>query len=319
MSGLIRSSGLLVALVALLLTAGCATNGAASAPQPTPSAQGAFPLTITDDAGRSVTLDKAPQRIVSLASSNTEILYAIGAQDKLVGVDDYSDYPAAAKTQEKVGGFSNPNLEKIVSLTPDLLLLTNLHVKTVLPELEKRGLKAIVIQPETLDKVPGNVRLLGILSGKQDAAEKVATDITKRIDAVVSKAKTATGKPRVFFELDPALITMGPGTFLDDMIAKAGGVNIAADANTAWPTLSPEVIISKDPQVIILSDHGSDAGGVTPDIVKSRPGWTAISAVKANRIELLPDRDLTDRPGPRAVEGLEYLAQTIHPELFPAR
>ncbi|MHB1006860.1 MAG: ABC transporter substrate-binding protein [Chloroflexota bacterium] len=320
MSRLIRSSGLLVALVVLLLTAGCATNSTAGpAAQPTPATRGAFPLTITDDAGRSVTLTKAPQRIISLASSNTELIYAIGLQDKLVGVDDYSDYPAEAKTKEKVGGFSKPNLEKIVALTPDVLLLTNIHVKTVLPELESRGLKAIVIQPETLDKVPGNVRLLGKLGDKQDAAEKVAADIAKRIDAVANKAKTATSKTRVFFELDPELITVGPGTFLNDMIVKVGGENIAADAKTAWPKLSPEAIVTKDPQVIILSDHGSERGGVTADMVKARPGWSVISAVKAGKVELLPDQDLTNRPGPRAVEGLEYLARTLHPELFPAR
>lgn len=275
-----------------------------------------FPLTITDDTGRTVRFDKAPQRIVSLSASNTELIYALGLQNKLVGVDDFSDYPAEAKSKEKVGGFSKPNMEKIVSLQPDLLLATSLHVKSVVPELENRGLKVIVFQPQKIDNVLENLRLLGRIAGAGDAAEKVAANIKARIDAVVDKVKNAKSRPRVFFELDPELITVGPNTFLDDMITKAGGDNIARDATTAWPTLSAEAIVAKNPQVIILSDHGSDAGGVTPAIVKARPGWAAIDAVKNNRIVELPDRDLTDRPGPRAVEGLEFLAKTFQPELF---
>ncbi|MHB1417939.1 MAG: ABC transporter substrate-binding protein, partial [Chloroflexota bacterium] len=243
----------------------------------------------------------------------------IGLQDRLVGVDDYSDYPAEAKNKEKVGSFAEPSIEKIVGLTPDLILATSLHLKTVLPKLEERGLKVIVVQPAKLDDVPANIRMLGKLGGNPAAAEKLAADMDARIAAVVDKTKSAASKARIFFELDPALITTGPDTFLDDMIAKAGGENIARDAKSAWPQLSPEAIVTKDPEVIILSDHGSDAGGVTPEIVQGRPGWDVISAVKTRRIELLPDHNLTDRPGPRAVEGLEYLARTIHPELFPAR
>ncbi len=312
-----RSIALVLLLALAVLATGC---GGATAGPATGSGQGAFPLTVTDDAGRTVTIDKEPQRIISLSASNTELVYAVGLQSKLVGVDDFSDYPAEAKNLEKVGGFSKPNFEKIVSLAPDLVLATNLHVKAALPELEKRGLRVVVIQPPKLDNVPDNLALLGKIGGNATAAGKVAEEMRSRIAAVTSKTKglSASERVRVFFELDPGLITTGPDTFLDDMITKAGGENIARDAKTAWPQLSAEAIVLKDPQVIILSDHGSDAGGVTPAMVKARPGWSAIAAVQANRIVELPDRDLTDRPGPRAVEGLEFLARTLQPELFPA-
>jgi iron complex transport system substrate-binding protein len=295
-----------------------ATVAAAATPAPAASAapSTAYPLTLTDDAGRSVKLDKAPQRIISLSSSNTELIYALGMQDRLVGVDDFSDYPAEAKSKEKIGGFSKPNFEKIVSLQPDLLLATNLHVKSVVPELENRGLKVIVFQPQKLDNVMDNLRTLGKAVGGSEAAEKVAAGMKSRIDAVVEKVKSAKSRPRVFMELDPDLITVGPNTFIDDMITKAGGENIARDADTAWPKMSPEAIVSKNPQIIVLSDMGSDAGGVTIEMVKARPGWNVVDAVKNNRIVELPDRDLTDRPGPRAVEGLEFLARTLQPELF---
>jgi len=302
-------------LAALLLATSCAA-GANSAPA-APIA-GDYPLTVTDDAGRSVTVPKEPQRIVSLSASNTELVYALGLEGKLVGVDDYSDYPLEAKAKEKIGSFSKPNLEKIVSLAPDLVLATNIHVKTVLPELENRGLRVIVFQPAKMNAVPANLRLLGKVGGAADKGEGAAARMEQRIAQVVAKTKGAP-RTRVFFELSPDLISVGGDTFLDDMIAKAGGENIARDVQGAWPKLSPEAVVLKDPEVIILSDHGSESGAVTAEIVRGRPGWAAVAAVKTGRIVLLPDQNLTNRPGPRAVEGLEFIARTLHPDLFSAR
>lgn len=304
----------LVAFAMALFTAGCTTT-----PPSLPEArsnESIFPLTITDDAQRSVTVQKEPARIVSLASSNTELVYALGLQDKLVGVDDYSDYPAEARNKEKVGGFSNPSVEKIVSLAPDLVLATNIHVKAVLPELEKRGLTVVVFQPPKLEKVQSNLELLAKIGGKADAGARVAAEFRRRVEAVTSKTGNLTTRPRVFFELSPDLISAGPDTFLDDLIAKAGGENIARDAQGPWPKLSSESIVLKDPEVIVLSDMGSEQGGVTIDMVKARPGWGAISAVKTGRIVPLEDVNIVNRPGPRAVDGLDFLARTIHPELF---
>lgn len=304
----------LVAFAMALFTAGCTTT-----PPSLPEArsnESAFPFTITDDAQRSVTIQKEPVRVVSLASSNTELVYALGLQDKLVGVDDYSDYPAEAKNKEKVGSFSKPSVEKIVSLAPDLVLATNIHVKAVLPELEKRGLTVVVFQPPKLERVQSNLELLAKIGAKADVGAKVAGEFQRRVEAVTSKTRSLATRPRVFFELSPDLISAGADTFLDDLIAKAGGENIARDAQGPWPKLSPESIVLKDPEVIVLSDMGSERGGVTIDMVKARPGWSAISAVKTGRIVPLEDVDIVNRPGPRAVDGLDFLARTIHPELF---
>lgn len=305
---------LAIFLALALAIAGCAQTPAGGAAAP--ARTGVFPLTITDDADRSVTIESAPQRIVSISSSSTELVYAVGLQDKLVGVDDFSNYPPEAESKEKVGGFSKPNLEKIVSLSPDLILAANLHVKSVVPELEKRGLKVVVLQAETLDLVPDNLELIGEIGGSPELADKAAADYRARVEAVVTKVKGVSERPRVFFELDPALYTAGPDTFLDDMITKAGGENIAGDAPTAWPQLSQEAVVAKDPQIIVLADDLPDAGGVTPEVVKARPGWDVIDAVKNNRIVTVPNRDITSRPAPRAVEGLEFLAKTIHPDRF---
>ena len=308
-------STFLAALLAALLLWGCAPSASPAAPA---TGGRGFPLTIADDAGRTVTIEKEPQRIISLASSNTELMYAVGLQDKLVAVDDYSDYPPEAKAKEKVGGFSKPNVEKIVSLAPDLLLATQIHTKGVVADLEKRGLKVVVIQPPKLDRVPDNLLLLGRLAGKTAEAEKAANEMKRRIQAVTDKM-VGIPKVRVYFELGPDFTSAGSDTFLDDMIAKAGGENIARGAAGSWPKLSPEAIVLQDPQVIILGDMGSEAGGVTQEMVKNRPGWANITAVKNGRIVPSVNRDLTDRPGPRAVEGLEFIASALHPELFPAK
>ncbi|MHB1134508.1 MAG: ABC transporter substrate-binding protein [Chloroflexota bacterium] len=301
--------------LALVFTscAGLSPNTAAPS-----GATGAYPQTIQDDAGRSVTLAKEPRRIVSLSAGNTELLYAAGLQDRVVGVDDYSDYPAEVKAKEKVGGFSKPSIEKIVSLTPDLVLATGIHTKGVVADLESRGLTVAVVQAATIDAVPQNLRFLGRLTGNLAETEKAAADIERRVKAIADKTASAA-KQRVFFEISPDLSSPGPGTFIDDMIAKAGGENISRDGQGAWPKLNSEAVVMKDPQIIFLGDHGSSTGGVTPEIVKARPGWTSIAAVRDNRIIPVPDRNLTDRPGPRAVEGLEFIAQTLHPQLFSAR
>lgn len=312
---LARLAALATVFLLAIGIASCASEAPTPGPTPMPG-PGTFPVTITDDAGRSVTIQKAPERIVSLSASNTELVYAAGLQDALVGVDDYSDYPPEAKDKEKVGGFSDPNYEKIISLAPDLVLAAGIHVKSAVPELERLGLTVVVFQPPTLDDVPANLRALGMITGKPDAAEAVAADIEARVEAVIAKTSGVSNKPKVFLELSPDLITVGPGTFLDDMIAKAGGLNIAASAQTAWPKLSPETVVSESPDLILLADMGSDAAGVTVEMVESRPGWEAIAAVQNDKVVPLPDRDLTDRPGPRAIEGLEYLARTFHPDLF---
>ncbi|MBI4787757.1 MAG: ABC transporter substrate-binding protein [Chloroflexi bacterium] len=277
---------------------------------PTPAA---FPLTITDDAGRQVTIKAAPKRIVSLAPSNTEVVYALGQGALVVGVTEYCDYPPEAKQKPKVGGFSKIDLEKVVGLTPDLILATNIHVKSIVPELEKRGLVVVVVEPKNVDDVVNKITIVGKLSGATEPAAKLAAQLKSRVDAVTAQVAKAKSKPRVFYEIDKTLFTPGPGSFIDDMIVKAGGVNIAADAKGAYAQLTPEVIIARDPEIIFLGDM---LFGESPDSVKARPGWANLTAVKAGRIVPLIDENLFSRPGPRTVDGLEWLARALHPDLF---
>ena len=273
----------------------------------------AFPVTLTDDAGRVVTLKSAPKRIVSLAPSNTETVYALGKGDLIVGDTDYCDYPPEAKLKPKIGGFTKIDLEKVVGLTPDLVLATSIHTPTIVPELEKRGLTVFVIEPQNVSEVIAKLATFGKLLDANDQASKLTTQLQSRMNAVTSKVATAKIKPRVFYEIDKTLYTVGPGSFIDDLLVKAGANNIASDAKNAYPQLSPEVIIAKDPEVILLGDMNF---GETPDQVKQRPGWTNITAVKTNRVVPLVDENIMSRPGPRVIDGLEFVARALYPDLF---
>ena len=298
-----------IALIALAI----ALTACASAPTNAPTAAPAAFITVTDDAGRQVTLKNLPTRIVSLAPSNTEVVYALGLGDLLVGDTEYCDYPPEAKSKPKIGGFANIDLEKVVGLNPDLVLATNIHAKTVVPELEKRGITVVVVEPKNVGDVLAKITFVGKLTGASENAAKLTGQLKIRIDAVTGKVATAKIKPRVFYEIDKSLYTAGPGSFIDDMIANAGGVNIAADAKGSYAQLSPEAIIARDPQVMLLGDMNF---GESPESVKARPGWSNISAVKSGRIVPISDENVIARPGPRIVEGLEMLARALYPELF---
>jgi iron complex transport system substrate-binding protein len=270
-------------------------------------------ISVTDDAGRQVALKGSSQRIVSLAPSNTEVLYALGLGDRVVGVTEYCDYPPEAKLKPKIGGFANIDLEKVVGLNPDLVLATNIHAPSVVPELEKRGITVVVVEPKNVDDVLSKIAFVGKITGTSDTAVPLTAQMKTRLDVVAAKIATAKNKPRVFYEIDKSLYTPGPGSFIDDMIVKAGGVNVAADAKGSYVQLSPEAIIAQDPQVILLGDMNF---GETPDSVKARPGWANISAVKTGRIVPITDENVVARPSPRIVEGLELIARALYPELF---
>lgn len=306
------ASKVISALGALLLLTAMACAPTAATDRPNTPASATFPMTIADDAGRTVTLKAQPQKIVSLAPSNTEILYALDLGERIVGVDKYSDYPPQAQEKERVGDYATPSIEKVVALAPGLVLAAQIHQASIVPELERRGLVVVVLAPPRVEGVLDNIRLVGKMTGHASKAEEVAAALEKRIADVTAKTQSAP-KRRVFFELSKELITVGPNTFIDDLIAKAGGQNIASSAKTPWPQLGSEALIVSDPQVIILADH---VYGETPEGVKARPGWQGISAVKQGRIIAL-DPNLTNRPGPRVVDGLEQMAKAIHPELFP--
>lgn len=301
------------ALLALLIIAlvGCA---GAKAPE---VAEVAKPISVVDDAGRTVEIAETPQRLVSLAPSNTEILFALGLGDKVVGVTDFCDYPEEAKAIEKVGGIE-PNLEKLVDLDPDLILAIGGSPAQVekATEMEKLDLTVIVLEPGDIEGIMSNIELVGQATGAEKEAGELVAELQKRFDDITAKAKGAESQPKVFFELDATdpskPYTPGPGSFIDALITLAGGSNVGAGAKMQWAQLSTEEIIAQDPEVIVLGDANY---GVTAEMVKERPGWSVITAVKEGAIYPIDDV-LISRPGPRIIDGLEALARIIHPELF---
>jgi iron complex transport system substrate-binding protein len=302
--------------------AGCGAGpdgGTLAAPGPTPVAgQTAFPVTVTDDAGRRVTVRQAPLRIVSAAPSNTEILFAIGVGDRVAGVTTACDYPAAARDKPKIGGL-RPSLEAIVALSPDLFVGIRGTAPDVIAALEAQQVAVIILNPADFPGVVGNVRTMGRLTGATGAADRVAGEMEARWSAVGARAKGVTRRPRVLYEIDatdPAAISAaGPGTFIDAMINTAGGENVltALTPGQQYPRISAEVVLQADPDLIVLGDAPF---GQSRETVAQRPGWGVLSAVQRGAVVEIADSDVTSRPGPRLVEGLELVAQAIHPEIF---
>lgn len=300
-------------LVAVLLVALVAACGAAPASLPvsTPSASPS-PAVVTDFQGRSVQLPRSVERIVSIGASNTEFLFALGAGDRVVGVDDFSDEPLAALKKEKVGGVK-VNLEKITSLRPDLVITVKFSDGTV-ERLAAGGAAVLVVDPQGLGDVARSAVLIGQAVGAD--GKKLADDIARRLQSVKERAAAVSARPRVFHEVDatdPAKpFTVGPGSFVHDLIELAGGVNVAARAPSPYPQLSAEELVRADPEVIVLADADY---GVTPEQVASRPGWSGIAAVRTKRVYGM-SANLVSRPGPRVAEAAEAYAKLLHPTVF---
>lgn len=303
--------GMIIATL-IAVAAGC-TSKATKQAKDIKSAK-SFSLTITDDAGRKLTVGKEPSRIVSLAPSNTEILFALGLGEKVVGVTTYCDYPEAAKSKDKVGDFAKPNVEKILSLKPDLILAAGGIQTGLVEELEKLGAVVFIVDSKGLDGILASIKKIGIATGTKKRAEALSQKMAGEIDEVKKRtAKLSSDeKPQVFYELysDP-LISVGPGTFIDSMIKIAGGTNIASDTKEEYPQFSLETLLQQNPEIYIAVKGPM----VDPGDISKRSGWQNITAIKLNRIYLVDD-NLVSRPGPRIVQGLKAIAKAIHPELF---
>jgi len=277
-----------------------------------------FPIEMVDQAGRVVRIEKMPEKIISLAPSNTEILYALGLEDRLVGVTEYCDYPEAAKEKPKIGGFSTVDIEKVVEIQPDLILAANIHEAEVIPQLERLGLTVLAVDSKTVEEVLESIKLVGRATGKEEAAAQLTAEMEKRIKAVTDKtaALSETQRPRVFYILwhDP-LMTAGRETRIHELIEKAGGINIARDLAGEYPKPSLEAVIMANPQVIIAGSGHGNGQDIPVQFALTEPRLAEVEARQKGRIYGI-DSDLTSRPGPRIVDGLEKLAEFIHPELF---
>lgn len=304
----------LLSLLALL-TAACVASPAgrpSAAPSASPVPAAAFPATITDFQGRTVTVPALPARIVSIGASNTEFLFALGAGTRVVGVDDFSDEPAAARAKAKVGGVK-VNLEQVAALRPDLIVTVKFSDGTI-ERLAALAPAVLVVDPQSLGDVSRTAALVGRAVGAD--GEGLAREVTRRLDAVRSRTAGVTVRPRVFHEVDatdPAKpFSVGPGSFVHELIELAGGTNVAARAASPYPQLSAEELVRADPEVIVLADADY---GVTAEQVAARPGWRQMAAVRNNRVHGV-SANLMSRPGPRVGEAAETYARLLHPDRF---
>lgn len=274
-------------------------------------------LTFTDGLGREVTLEGPAQRIISLAPSNTEILFAIGAGDQVVGRDQLSDYPAEAANITDIGStFEALNTELLVSLESDLILAAEINTPEQVKQLEDLGLTVYYLKnPLTLEEMYINLEIVAQLTGHEADAATLIESLKARVAAVDEKIAPLSSRFSVFYELDatdPAKpFTAGKGTFITLLIERAGGYNIAAEID-GYPQMSLEEVVAADPAFIILGDARY---GVSPESIAERPGWSNLSAVTNGNIVPFND-DLVSRPGPRLVDALEELAKLLRPELF---
>lgn len=263
------------------------------------------PRTVVDELGRTIAVPEHAERIVSLAPSITETLFALGVRDRVAGVTSYCDYPPEAKLKDKVGDTLKPNVERIVGIKADLVIVsTSSQLEQYIQNLEGLGIPVYISNPRNLEQVLESITSMGRLVGAEDRARELVSDMRARIDRVASSLVSAQ-RPRVLFLLGTEpLITVGGGTFMDDLITRAGGHSISTDAGGEYPQYSMETAVAKQPEVIFVQFDEKQL----PDRLKQTP------AGRANRVYHLDD-DLVSRPGPRMIDGLEQMASKIHPEV----
>ena len=313
---------LLLPLVALSLMAGACSGGTepAAAAGPT-SARGStdatasFPVTITDDDGVAVTIRAEPHRIVTFAPSMTEIVFALGLGDRLVGVSGpYDDYPAAATKITQVGGAGDfgvdPNIEQVVGLEPDLFLAIEGGDQWK-DRLRDLGVPVVTLDASNLDDLLDDIEIAGRITGAGDDAAAVVEDLRSQVDEIQA-ALAGTEAVSCFYEtFYPPLFTVGPGTFIYDLLERAGCDPVTSSADQQYPQWSVEDLVAESPHVyLVSSESGSGARAVA-----ARAGFDAIAAVAAGRVFPI-DASLAERPGPRIVLGLRQIAQALHPEAF---
>jgi iron complex transport system substrate-binding protein len=321
--------------VVLLLVAACAESAPTSSDGATaagPTATGAtaftgppgttdafpeatFPFTFTDDDGVSVTIESEPERIVTFAPSATEIVFALGLGDRLVGVSGpFDDYPAEATEIEQVGGAGDfgvdPNVERVLALEPDLFL-TIKGGDQWKARLRELGVPVVTLDATDLDDLLGDIADAGRITGAIAEAEAVVDDLAEQA-AEVESALAGVAPVSCFYEtFYPPLFTVGPGTFIYDLLERAGCDPVTSAADQQYPEWSVEDLVDKSPEVYLVSSES----GATPRAVARRAGFAAIAAVAAGRVVPI-ESDLAERPGPRIVQGLRLIAEALHPEAF---
>lgn len=323
---------LIAPLLILVLSAACsaapaatpARSDAATAPPQGESPSGSpspFPVTLTDDAGRDLVLDAEPTRVVSLAPSNTEIVCALGACDRLVGVTDFDDYPPEVSEVPDVVIAATVDVELVVAAEPDLVLAAGneLTPTSVIEQLVELGLPVLVLYPETLEEVYADIGLVASALGRTREAAELVASMEARVADVVG-AVEGVDRPLTLYEVfhaEGTTYTAGDGSFLASLLDLAGATPLVGDAQGV---IDPEALVAADPQLILLGTASYDPSLADPrtalDTVRARAGWAELAAVRDGAVIPYLDDITTTRPGPRIVDGLEALARAIHPDRF---
>ncbi|AEE95952.1 ABC transporter substrate-binding protein [Mahella australiensis] len=318
MKKLKRNLSILIVIIILALTA-CAgrqpadqpnaSDAVGSSEQQAETPPAAYPVTVTDVKGRSVTIEKKPESIVSLTPSNTETLFALGLGDKIVGVDEYSNYPEQANAIKKVGDFNGPNIELITQLKPDLVVAGGYIQDEAIKKLEDIKIQVVSSEAAGLEELYQTIDVLGEATGTQQQAKQLVEKLKSNMKAIADKT-TSLDKPKVYFNVDiNGFFTAGKGTFISELIAMAGGTNVADDSE-GYAQYSVEKIVEKNPDIIITTEHAG-----SPEDIKNIEALKSVNAVKNDKIYSL-DADIVNRLGPRVDQALEQLARVIHPEIF---
>jgi iron complex transport system substrate-binding protein len=271
-------------------------------------------VTFSDELGRKVIIAHPPQRIISIAPSVTEILFALDLGERIVGVSSYCNYPPEAKRKERVGGYINPSMEKIVALHPDLVIQTaDGDLKTFVDRLASLGIPIYITNPRSVTEVMDSILRIGEVTSTSKGAQNLVSSMGQKIQDIQRRVQ-GQPQPRVLhaMSVDP-LISSGKGTFVHDLILLAGGKNVAETARGKHPQLSMEEVMARDPEVILLSAMLSSDS--LQEQKKWWQRWREISAVRSGRIYAV-EADLILRPSPRIVKGLKEVARALHPELF---
>lgn len=312
----VRWAAIVAALAAALALTACSPSGCSSRTQgdgkdaaPAPAGGPEYPMTVIDDASRSVTIPAKPERVVSLAPANTEVVAALGALDRLVGRTAFCDYPSEAAGVPVVGDFAQPNVEAIVGAEPDLVLATSGVQADVVTKLEESGAVVLVVDPQTVDALYSSIGRVATVLGDPAAGDRLIAEMR----AGIAEVREAVGDREpvpVFLEIaqDP-LYTVGSGTLMGELIALAGGDNVVTEQG--YVAYSLEQLVKDDPKVY-LATKGSMSD---PKDLAKRVGFGSLAAVKSGRVAVLDD-NLVSRPGPRIALGIRAMAEAIHPDAF---
>jgi iron complex transport system substrate-binding protein len=301
---------LLVLILCLALIAGLS---ACQAQQPDSTVQPERPtakIEVTDLKGRQITLDKVPERIVSLSPANTEILFAVGAGDKVVGVTSFCDYPAETSNIEKIGGFEGANLELIKKVNPDVVLAGGYIQEDLIAGLEQLNIPVVSTEATDFNSIFDSIALIGKVSGNEEKAQEVIKEMKDKIAEIQESVKDQTPKSVFYVVWTDPLSTAGSGTFINDIIKTAGGINVAEKVEY-WAKYSPEELLKDNPDYLISAYYATNEG-ITVDFYKENPIFKNLDSVKNGKIYLMSDDNIVARPGPRMVMAIEEVARVLH-------